>query len=492
MNTPSRRSFLATLAAPIASAAAQARKPNVVFILADDLGWRDTALYGSTYYETPNIDRLATRGMMFHNAYAASPLCSPTRASILTGLYPARIGITTPVGHLPQVILEQTLQKEAKPTQKALIPNSVTRLKLEYITLGESFQSAGYRTAHFGKWHLGSEPYDPLHQGFDIDMPHTSGPGPGGGYLGGPWKFWPNQGKPGEHIEDRMAEEAEKFIAANKDRPFYLNYWAFSVHSPWQAKPALLEKYKRKADPNNPQHNPVYAAMVESLDTAVGRLVKAIDASGAADNTIIVFFSDNGGVFWSAKTEKAMLDAGYEDIPITSNAPLRAGKASVYEGGTREPMIVVWPRRVKAGSKSDAIVQSIDFHPTLLDMAGLKAKPEQKFDGISIVPALSGKPLQREAIFCHFPHYTPAAGNIPGSWVRKGDWKLIRVWCDGPDQTDRHELYNLKSDIGESRDVATKYPDRVHELSALLDGFLAGTHAVVPKPNPAYRADAKP
>lgn len=298
------------------------------------------------------------------------------------------------------------------------------------------------------------------------------------------------QGKAGEHIEDRMADEASKFIAENKGGPFYLNYWAFSVHSPWQAKPALLEKYKRKADPKNPQHNPVYASMVESLDTAVGRLIKAIDDNGVADNTIIVFFSDNGGVFWTAKTEKAMLDAGFEDVPITSNAPLRAGKASVYEGGTREPMIVVWPGRVSPGSKSDAIVQSIDFHPTLLEMAGLRAQATQKFDGISIVPALVGKPLKRETIFCHFPHYTPAAGNIPGSWVRKSDWKLIRVWCDGPNQTDRHELFNLKDDIGEANDVSARHPARVRELSKLLQRFLDDTHAVVPKPNPAFRADA--
>jgi arylsulfatase A-like enzyme len=486
MNPQTRRTFLTTLAGAITASAAQ--KPNIVFILADDLGWRDTTLYGSTYYETPNIDHLATRGMMFRNAYAASPLCSPTRSSIMTGLHPARIGITTPSGHLEKVVLEQTLQIQGPPTHKALIPNSVTRLKLEYITLGESFKAAGYRTAHFGKWHLGREPYDPLHQGFDIDMPHTPDPGPVGGYLGGPWKFWPGQGKPGEHIEDRMADEATKFIRENKDRPFYLNYWAFSVHAPWQAKPALLEKYKRKADPKNPQHNPVYAAMVESLDTALGRVVKALDENGVANNTIIVFFSDNGGVFWNAKTEKAMLDAGYEDIPITSNAPLRAGKASVYEGGTREPMIVIWPGHVKPGSTSDAIVQSIDFHPTLLEMAGLRPKLGQQFDGISIMPALKGEALSREAIFCHFPHYTPAAGNIPGTWVRKGDWKLIRVWCDGPGQTDRYELYNLVEDVGETRDLSAEYQDRVHELSALLERFLKDTHAVVPEPNPAYRS----
>lgn len=238
MNAHTRRSFLAGVSGALAGYAAPARKPNVVFILADDLGWRDTALYGSTYYETPNIDRLATRGMMFRNAYAASPLCSPTRSSIATGLYPARIGITMPSCHLPQVILEQTLEKSGRPTRKALIPNSITRLKLEYVTTAENFKAAGYRTAHFGKWHLGAEPYDPLHQGFDIDLPHTPAPGPSGGYLGGPWKFWPTQGKPGEHIEDRMAEEAEKFIRENKSRPFYIDYWAFSVHEPWQAKPS--------------------------------------------------------------------------------------------------------------------------------------------------------------------------------------------------------------------------------------------------------------
>jgi arylsulfatase A-like enzyme len=489
MNHSTRRNFLASLAAPLFASSAPGRKPNVLFILADDLGWRDTGIYGSAYYETPNIDGLAKRGMMFRNAYAAAPICSPTRASIQTGLHPARIGMTAPSGHLPEVILEQKLQKQGPRVHKALVPVSVTRLKLEYITLGESFKAAGYRTAHLGKWHLGSEPYDPLHQGFDIDLPHTPDSSPVSGYLG-PWKFWPGQGKPGEHIEDRLSDEAEKFIVANKDHPFYLEYWAFSVHSPWQAKPEILKKYTRKTDPANPQHNPVYAAMVESLDAAIGRVIKAIDENGLADNTIIVFFSDNGGVFWDARTEKAMLDPGYEDIPITSNAPLRNGKASIYDGGTREPMIMIWPGHVKAGSASDAIVQSIDFHPTLLEMVGLKPQADQKFDGISIVPALLGKPLGREAIFCHYPHYSPQANAIPGTWVRKGDWKLIRFWCDGPDRKDRFELYNLAADIGESNDLAAQYPERVRELKALLDLFIADTHATVPIPNPAYRAEA--
>lgn len=211
------------------------RKPNVIFILADDLGWWDTSLYGSKFHETPHIDRLAQRGVMFTQAYAANPLCSPTRASILTGLYPGRIGITMPACHLPpEERLEATLQRNAPPTQKALQQVSATRLKHEYFTLAEALKEAGDATGHFGKWHLGHEPYDPLHQGFDVDVPHTPGPGPAGSYLA-PWRFPPQLnfvGQPGEHIEDRMAQEAIKFIRANKDRPFYLNYWAFSVHSP--------------------------------------------------------------------------------------------------------------------------------------------------------------------------------------------------------------------------------------------------------------------
>lgn len=486
MTALTRRSFLSSLPG-VLGAAAQPRRPNIVFILADDLGWRDTSLYGSKFYQTPNIERLAARGMMFDQAYAAAPICSPTRASILTGLHPARLGMTQPAGHLAQVVLQQSLQPKAKPDQKALACNSVTRLKLEYFTLAEALKAAGYRTGHFGKWHLGAEPYDTLHQGFDVDLPHTPAPGPAGGYIGGPWKFWPGQGKPGEHIEDRMAEEAAAFVRENRDRPFFLNYWAFSVHSPWQGKDALVEKYKAKVDPKNPQRNAVYAAMVYSLDEAVGRLLKALDDNGVAENTIIVFFSDNGGVFWTAGTERAMMHQGFEDIPITSNSPLRGGKATIYEGGTREPCIVVWPGRVKAGSKTSAIISSVDFYPTLLEILGLKPQPGQAFDGVSFLPALQGKPFQRGPIFCHFPHYTPATGNRPATYIRDGDYKLIRFWCDNDDQSDRFELYNLKDDLSESRDLAAAMPERVKDLNARLERFLRDTGAVVPKPNPAYR-----
>ena len=458
-----------------------ARPPNVIFILADDLGWADTGVYGSQFFETPHIDALAQRGMTFTNAYAAAAICSPTRASILTGLHPARIGITSAAGHLEREVLEKSLRPRASENQPALSANSLTRLRVEYFTLAEALGTAGYRTAHFGKWHLGREPFDALNQGFEIDLPHTPGPGPSGGYLG-PWSFWPGAGSEGEHIEDRMATEAAEFIRQNSDRPFFLNYWCFSVHAPIQGKPDLVEKYRAKADPSMAQRNPIMGAMVESLDDAVGSLLAVVDELDIADDTIVVFFSDNGGMVHR-------LNAG---VPVTSNAPLRSGKSSIYEGGIREPLIIAWPPLVEAGSLSDEIVQSIDFFPTLLELTGVPPREGQSFDGVSIVPALRGEPLEREAIFVHSPQYTPATLHRPSTSVRRGDWKLIRFHCDGPGQQDRHELYNLAEDIGEQVDLAEQQPSIVGELSALLDSFLEDTEAVVPRPNPRYRPGADP
>lgn len=464
--------------------AQQAQLPNVVFILADDLGWRDTSLYGSKFYETPNIDGLARRGMMFTQAYAANPLCSPTRASIMTGLHPARIGITAPECHLPEERLQASVRESAPPWEKAVSCQSATRLKKEYFTLAEALKEAGYATGHFGKWHLGPEPYDPLHQGFDVDVPHYPGPGPAGSYVA-PWKFPQNlnfTGKPGEHIEDRMADEAIAFIRKNADRPFFLNYWCFSVHSPWDAKPEIVEKYKAKADPSDPQHNPLYAAMVQSLDENVGRLVKTLDDLKLSDNTIIVFFSDNGGVTF----------ADQEGHIVTSNAPLRGGKATIYEGGTREDCVVIWPGVVKPGSKSDEVIQSIDFYPTMLDMLKLKPRPGQRFDGVSIVPVLrQTRRLNREAVFCYFPHIIPRTGAVPSAYVRKGDWKLIRLFHQGEGGNHAYELYNLADDIGESKNLAAQMPTKVEGMDRLLDAFLLKTKAVLPKPNPRHDPKAK-
>ncbi len=464
------------------AARAAERMPNVVFILADDLGWRDTSLYGSTFLETPNVDRLAKRGMMFTQAYAANPLCSPTRASIVTGLWPARIGITSPACHLKQEKLEASVRERGAPDQKAVVCESATRLKLDYYTLAEALKDAGYRTGHFGKWHLGHEPYDPLHQGFDVDVPHWPGPGPAGSYVA-PWKFSAElnfTGEPGEHIEDRMAREAVKFIRDSKDGPFFLNYWCFSVHAPHDAKQDLVDKYATKADPDNPQRHPVYGAMVHSMDDAVGRLLDTLYELGLADNTIVVFFSDNGGIHWPSRQ-------CHPDLPVTSNAPLRGGKATIYEGGTREPLVVVWPGVVTRGSTSDEIVQSIDFYPTILEMLGLEPQAGQEFDGTSIVPALRGSQLDREAVFCYFPHQTGVPDATPPSvYVRRGDWKLIRFFFDGENFAHRYELYNLAEDIGETTNLADSKPAKVKELDALIEGFLADSRPVLPRPNPAY------
>ncbi len=459
------------------------RKPNIIFILADDLGWRDTSLYGSTFFETPNIEKLAKRGMMFTQAYAANPLCSPTRASIMTGLYPARIGITTPCCHEPAVRLEARLAAPAAPYQRALQVVSASRLKTEYYTLAEALHDDGYATGHFGKWQLGPEPYRPLQQGFDVDVPHYPGPGPSGWYVA-PWRFNAElnfAGQPGEHIEDRMAGEAIKFITANKDKPFFLNYWAFSVHAPFDAKADLIKKYGAKADPDNPQRCPVYGAMVQSLDENVGRLVSALEELQLAENTVIVFFSDNGGNMYDR----------VDGIPPTSNAPLRGGKATIFEGGTREPCVVVWPGKVKPGSRSDALLSSVDWYPTILDMTGTKPKQEVKFDGVSQTPALLGTGVPRDTAFCCFPHYIQATGAVPSVWVRRGDWKLIRFFCDSPEQTDRFELYNLKDDPGETKNLAAEHPDKVKVYDALITQHLKDIKAVVPVKNTAYDPAAK-
>ena len=491
----------ALLLAPLAvlhAAEKISNKPNIVFILADDLGWSDTTLYGTTkFLETPNIDLLAKRGMTFTNAYAANPLCSPTRASILTGLYPARIGITTPCCHEPAVRLEAKLVEKAAPFQPALQVASASRLKTEYYTLAEALHDAGYTTGHFGKWHLGQEPYSPLEQGFDVDVPHYSGPGPAGKNIA-PWHF-PAElnftGKPGEHIEDRMANEAIKFIRANKDKSFFLNYWAFSVHAPFDAKADLIKKYAAKADPNDPQRCPVYGAMVQTFDENVGQLIRVLDELKLTDNTIIVFFSDNGGNMYDRvdgiRGTKYDINDPVNGITPTSNAPLRGGKATIYEGGTRVPCVVVWPSKVKPGSRSNAFLSSVDWYPTLLDMTGVTPKETVKFDGVSQKPALLGLGTPRDTVFCCFPHYAPATGGVPAVWVRRGDWKLIRFFCDGPEQTDRFELYNLKNDIGETKNLAAEHPDMVKEFDALISQHLKDINAVIPVKNPVYDSTAK-
>jgi arylsulfatase A-like enzyme len=460
--------------------AANDRPMNVLFILADDLGWSDTTLYGNTkLYRTPNLERLAKRGMVFTHAYSASPLCSPTRSAILTGLSPARTGITTPNCHLPQVVLAATPGKAAPPIKHAIAPQTVTRLKTEYPTLAKSLKKAGYATGHFGKWHLGAEPYSPLQHGFDVDVPHHSGPGPAGSYVA-PWKFKDfdhDPEIPNEHIEDRMAAEAVAFMEQHKDDPFYLNYWMFSVHAPFDAKKALIEKYRDIVEADQPQRCPVYAAMIESMDDAVGTLLNTLDRLEIVDNTIIVFTSDNGGNTYS----------DVEGIPPTSNLPLRGGKASMFEGGTRVPCIVAWPNLTVPDTKNETPIQSEDYYPTLLAGLGIEPEPNQIFDGTSLISALKGEPLDSRPLFKYFPHDPPVPEWIPPSVsVRQDGWKLIRIFHAGESGAHRYLLFNLNDDIGETNDLAKQHPNKVKELDELISQFLKNTNAVLPVPNPRF------
>jgi arylsulfatase A-like enzyme len=454
--------------------------PNVIFILADDLGWSDTTLYGHTqFYQTPNIERLAKRGMTFTQAYSASPLCSPTRSAILTGLSPARTGITTPNCHVPQVVLNATPGKKAPVDQKVLQPNPATRLTTDYPTLVKSLKAAGYATGHFGKWHLGPEPYSPLEHGFDVDMPHTSGPGPAGSYVA-PWKFkdFDHDPKvPDQHIEDRMALEASAWIEKNHGSPFFLNYWMFSVHAPFDAKKTLVEKHRTRVNPKDPQRSPTYAAMIESMDDAIGTLLDTLDRLKIAENTIIILTADNGGNMYNE----------IDGTTPTSNFPLRGGKATMFEGGTRVPCVIAWPGITTPGSRSDAIVQSEDYYPTLLSGLGLNPSPNRVFDGIDILPALKGEALDREGVFQYFPHNPSVPDWLPPAVsVHRGNYKLIRIFHGGEAGAHRHLLYNLRDDIGEKENLALQKPELVTELNLLIDDFLTETDAVVPIPNPEF------
>ena len=485
---------LLNLVGVLHGAQSPAPKPNILFILADDLGWADTTPYGSTFYETPHIARLAQRGMKFTTCHTSSPVCSPSRASILTGLYAERLGMTQPAGHIAEINLGASLPERARPDQKLLQPRSATRLNTIYPTLSRSLQTGGYLTGHFGKWHLGAEPYSPLQHGFDVDIPHWPGHGPNATYFGPK-----NYGEhfvtaEGEHIEERMTQEAVRFIEQNKERPFFLNYWAFSVHSPFFAKPELIEKYRRKAaalPPEAKQRNPVFAAMLETFDQAVGALLDALDRNGIAERTIVVFTSDNGGLDQPGYTgDKAWgngTQAELREIPITSNAPLAGGKGSIDDGGTAVPLIISWPGQTPPGSTSEAFFSGTDFYPTLLEMTGTPMPEGAKLDGISQVPALLGKAFPRQTLYGFWPNYSARKASVPAAWVRQGDFKLVRSFFEGPDGTDRFTLFNLREDRGESRDLAATLPEEVARLRGVLEKHHHETQAVLPAPNPAYR-----
>jgi arylsulfatase A-like enzyme len=481
------------------------------------MGWMDCGIYGSKYYETPNIDRFAKRAMRFTDAYA-QPLCSPTRASLLSGKYPTRHGVTTASGHQPpQPPGFKFLPDTAPPNQAMLTPTSKNYLEPSEYTLAEALRDAGYRTGHIGKWHLGlTQPHWPEQQGFDVAFHCHPDPGPPGNYFspygvvaegkpGGKTKVGTiTDGPAGEYIVDRLADEAVKFITENKDRPFFLNLCNYGVHGPWGHKPEYTKKFAAKSDPRGAQGNPIMASMLQSVDECFGRVIETLDRLGLAENTIIVFNSDNGGnthsnVPGTAKTGRAEKGKSESlkdwrkwagDLPPTNNAPLRAGKAWLYEGGTRVPLMWAWAGHIKPGTTSDAVVGHIDLYPTLLELAGVPRPAQQTIDGVSYAAVLRQTgTLDRKAFFNYFPHGA-SVGRAGGVSARAGDWKLIRWFGAPPGDEQRYELYNLRDDLSETKNLAAAEPARVQELDQLIDGFLSDTGATYPRPNPAYQAKA--
>ena len=453
------------------------RKPNIVFILADDLGWMDVTINGSKYYETPNIERLAKRGMKFTNAYTASPLCSPTRASILSGKYPERFHLTTPAGHLPPNPDVPLMKKTAAAWNKVITPTSRTFMPLEEVTIAEKLKTVGYTTGFIGKWHLGQAPYIPENQGFDYNV--AGGPNPGPPSYFSPYKIknLPD-GPPKEYITDRVTDEALKYIEQKKDSSFFLCMWEFAVHAPFQGKLSYVKQFEDKVDPRGKQNNAIMGAMIKSLDESVGRIMDKLDELKLTDNTLIVLYSDNGGNMYDIINGK---DA-------TNNYPLKYGKGNIHEGGIRVPAVISWAGKIKPNTVSHEVISSIDFYPTFLDVASAKPDKNQILDGVNLLPYLTKRSkINREAVYCHFPHYTPATNNYPSTSVRKGDWKLIRVYGEGENQKDGYELYNLKDDIGEAKNLAAQMPDKVKELDKLIVKHVERTDGIFPVINPHYK-----
>ena len=442
--------------------------PNIVFILADDLGWADLPVYGNTFNEAPHISKLAEEGMRFVNAYAAAPVCSPSRASIQSGQYPARVGITDFIpGHW-------------RPFEEVIVPSNRTQfLPGQITTLAEALKPAGYATAYFGKWHLGNDPdHHPLAQGYDEANVGT-------GFYN--VKLTPPRPENrSERLSKRITDYGTEFIQKNKDQPFFLFLSHYDVHVQLDADKDLIQKYQSKDKDDTYPSNPIYAAMIEHIDRSVAQVVKVLDEEGLTDNTIVIFFSDNGGLISRfdripliAKSKLDLFDNGPLQYIASSNAPLRAEKGTVYEGGIREPMIVKWPGHVSAGGVSEALVSSVDFYPTLLELAGINPPEGQVQDGISLLPALTSDQYDPErAIFWHYPVYHH---DVPASAIRKGDWKLIENLVTG-----KMSLHHLPSDISEAMDLSDLYPEKSKELYTLLKDWQKEVGAEFPQSNPDF------
>ena len=449
--------------AGVAGAAEAARRPNVVYILADDLGYTDLGCYGSGYYETPNIDRMAAQGLRFTDGYSCGPNCQPTRAALMSGQYGPRTGVYT-VG---------SIERFAWRTRPLRPVDNVQTLPARAVTLGQALKSAGYATGLFGKWHLGDQGENhPSRRGFDEAIVS----------MGKHFDFVTNPGTEspeGTYLADFLTDRAVDFIGRHKDGPpFYLSLHHFGVHAPHQAKPELIAKFRGKA-PAGGHHDPTYAAMIASLDESVGRVMKALDEAGLADNTLVIFASDNGGVGGYAREGIGRAGA------ITDNAPLRGGKGMLYEGGIRVPYIFRWAGTIPAGTTTGEPINSVDLYPTLLELAGGKAPEGVTLDGVSYLGLLTGGgkgTLDRDALYWHFPGYLGAG---PGRWrttpagaIRAGDWKLLEFF-----ETGKVELYNLRGDPGEKTDLASAEPARAKDLLAKLVAWRGRVHAPMPGPN---------
>ncbi len=445
------------------------QRPNIVFLLADDLGWTGVGCFGSDLHETPNIDRLAAEGMVFTDAYSACTVCSPTRASIMTGKYPARL-------HLTDFIAGQN-----RPFEKRTVPEWTKYMKLEEVTVAEALRLGGYATAHVGKWHLkppqppaghSSDQFKPEGHGFDVSI--AKPPGTKGYFLRE--DFQRADGSRGGYLTDYLTDEALAAIQRFQDRPFFL-YFAYNTpHTPIQGKEELVAHYERKLQktPDVRHHNPTYAAMIHSLDESVGRIVDKLDKLELSENTVVLFVSDNGG-----------LTQRYGKIDgIADNHPLRRGKGSAYEGGVRVPMIARWPDVVQPGSRCSEPVMTIDFYPTALEIANISgdAHHNAKVDGVSLLGLLNDAQatLNRDSLYWHYPHYH-AGGDAPYSAIRCGDWRLIDFHDDTPPK-----LYHLRRDLGETTNLAATHPDEFQELRARLHAWRQSVDAQMPMENPNY------
>ncbi len=448
--------------------------PNVLLIVADDLGWADLSCYGNDLHETPRLDRLAAQGVRFTEAYAASPVCSPTRAAILTGQHPARLHMT--------IWRENAL---VRGNRKLLEPVCLDSLPLEHETLAEILKASGYYNAHVGKWHLGRAEFYPQLHGFHENVGGTLWGAPqtfwypysGDSYFRD-WRYVPDlePGHAGDYLTDALTNQAIHIMdrEAKAGRPFYLNLWYHAVHTPIEGKRALVEHYRKKITKNSIRKNPYYAAMVHALDENVGRVLAKLDQLGIAEKTLVIFTSDNGGFVNTCKLHKG--------LQVANNTPLRSGKGSCYEGGLRVPLIVRGPGVAK-GEECSVPVYSCDLLPTVLKAVGLAEKTPSPLDGPDITTLLQNPSatLPREALYFHYPHYYPTTS--PVSAIRKGRWKLLEYYEDG-----RRELYDLSNDLGEQKDLSQSHLDLAKALAEELHAWRHKVNAQEPDPNPAFRA----